>query len=112
MAWRDLNIDISYDTFRVRIHADDSPKLELSSKCILVTQPDYVSNGDVSFCGVPFASHKQIWTSELTPGLPDVVDLGLYLSQSFVRISGEVERLEITALRSLTKQERVRCDVF
>ena len=55
---RDLHMDVTDDAFGVRVHADDFCQLELPPKGILVTEPDYVSNSNVSFCCVPFAADE------------------------------------------------------
>lgn len=111
-AWRDPHINISNNTSGIRIHADDFCKSELPSQCVLVAEPNYVSNGNVPFSSMPLTANEQVRTSELAPGLPEVVDYSLYFFESFEWINGVVYSFEVSTLCGSTKQQVVRRDVL
>ncbi|MEQ2227475.1 hypothetical protein ILYODFUR_038038 [Ilyodon furcidens] len=85
------NIHIPHNASGVWVDTDDPPKLKVTSQCILITQPNNVSDCDISLCGVPFTSDKEIRSSKLAPGPPKLVNLVLHFLKSFIGITCEVK---------------------
>lgn len=61
---------------------------------------------------MPLAADEQVRTYQLAPGLPKVVNLGLYFPQPFEGVGAVVECFEISTVHGPTKQQGVWSNVL